>query len=168
METLEAASRARQWATLGMTVNKAEYTLLRLLKKRGLDDAAISYSGRALELLKLLDMATHTARSQDVSWGRHLAAAAAVEPIRRTSHRRVFSSERVKRVLDLFRNIDRDKDNEAKLQRYPESRLIEALHILQGWSDAYAAAGFAALQERRRIYDRPFTVKGVVQGPVGT
>jgi len=157
METMEAASRARQWATLAMSVNNAQYTLLRLLKKKELDNAAKDYAKKGIELLNLLDAAVQTPESGRISWGRQLAAVAAMEPFTRINPQKTIERAEVKKVLELFKEID-----ENKLGNCSEQRLTTALNILQGWSDAYAAAGFAVLQERRRTYDRPFAVKSLL------
>jgi hypothetical protein len=157
METLEAASRARQWATLGMSVNNAQYTLLRLLKKKELDDAARDYAKKGIELLNLLDAAVPTPQSGQISWGRQLAAVAAMEPITRINPQKAIEPGQINQVLQLFQEIDN-----KNLGNCSEQRLTAALDILQRWSDAYAAAGFAELQERRRTYDRPFAVKSLV------
>lgn len=146
MEALQVASRVRQWAALGMTVDKANFGLRLVQKEQKLDETSRECLKEGLDLFKLLRQGEQVFERGNITEARQLDALLAFEPLEKKPE---VEKGRLSGVIALFKGI---LNHTVDLHNGPE-QINKAIDLLRQFSKAYEQT---ALEELDTI-ERPPT-----------
>jgi hypothetical protein len=145
MEALQAATRVRQWAALGMSVDKAKFGLWRLREAGQLDETSKQCLQEGLDLFHLLRQGEEALATGSITEAHQLHAVELYEPFEK--ERRGVDTGKLPQVIALFEKI---LNVGVDIRNLPAEEVTDAFRLLVGFSKTYEDAALGELERIER------------------